>query len=381
MGSSGADRSLGIAATALFSFALGILAVVVPILAIAVGYGPVEVGMIVALAAVSQLVTRVFLGLLMRKFPDKTFLVAAAFMIAISCALIVVSHALVVFVVSQLVQGSARALFWTSSQTHAIRTSPSSVKGSTDVNLAAGLGALLGPAIAGYLWQLSASLPLLVAASAASAAILPAALLRKLPVFAPVHSANGIMAEGLWRRRGVDSACWMNAGAGVWRSLLDSYIPIVLALAGQSAIVIGILVSVANSAVLAGSMSASWLRKQGNTTSLITGLLATGVGVAVAGPLAGTAAAVAVALAVSGIGAGILQTVGPAIAADTVCPEERGDALALTGTVRASALFVTPVVMALLVTAVPVAAALATVGVLITLPAAAKGTRRKERPA
>ena len=52
MGLSGADRILSIAATVLFSFALGTLAVVVPILAIAVGYSTVEVGMMVALAAV-----------------------------------------------------------------------------------------------------------------------------------------------------------------------------------------------------------------------------------------------------------------------------------------------------------------------------------------
>ncbi|MCZ4150403.1 MFS transporter, partial [Escherichia coli] len=69
-----------------------------------------------------------------------------------------------------------------------------------------------------------------------------------------------------------------------------------------------------------------------------------------------------------------------AIAADDVHPEERGDALSLTGTVRASALFLTPFVMALLVSVVPVAAALVSVGVLMTLPAAGS-IRRKDLPA
>lgn len=188
------------------------------------------------------------------------------------------------------------------------------------------------------------------------------------------------MARGLWRRPGVGAACWMNAGAGTWKSLLDSYIPIVLSLAGQPVAVIGILLAIPNAAVLAGSASASWLRRRGNRTSLLTGLLATGTGLAAAGPLAGTAVAAAAALAVSGVGAGILQTVGPAIAADEVHPEERGDALSLTGTVRASALFLTPFVMALLVSVVPVAAALVSVGVLMTLPAAGS-IRRKDLPA
>lgn len=300
-------------------------------------------------------------------------------MIAVSCALIAVSDALAIFVLSQLVQGSARALFWTSSQTHAVRMSTSSVKGLTEVNLAAGVGALLGPALAGYLWELSAPLPLIVGAVAGSAAVIPAALLTKLPVFAPERATGGILARGLWRRPGVGAACWMNAGAGAWKSLLDSYVPIVLSLAGQPVAVIGILVAIPNAAVLVGSASASWLRRRGNRMSLLTGLLATGAGLAAAGPLAGAAVAAAVALVVSGIGAGILQTVGPAIAADEVHPEERGDALALTGTVRASALFLTPFVMALLVSVVPVAGALVTAGVLVTLPVAG-GIRRKDLP-
>lgn len=379
MGSFSADRTLSIIATVLFSFALGTLAVVVPILAIAAGYGAVEVGMIVAVAAVSQLVTRLFLGVLMRKVPDKLFIAGAALMIAVSCALIALSHALAVFVVSQLVQGSARALFWTSSQTHAVRTSTSSVKGLADVNLAAGLGALLGPAFAGYLLEISPSLPLIVAAAAGSVAVIPAVLLKRLPVFAPDHSSSGILAGGLWRRPGVDTSCWMNAGAGAWKSLLDSYVPIVLSLAGQTITVIGILVSIANSAVLAGSLAGSWLRKRGNRISLLAGLLAAGVGLAAAASLAGIVVAAAIALALSGVGAGILQTVGPAIAADEVHPEERGDVLALTGTVRAVALFLTPCVMALLVSVVPVAAAMVTAGVVMTLPAA-RGKGRKNLP-
>ncbi|MCO4264589.1 MFS transporter [Pseudarthrobacter sp. MDT3-26] len=377
MRSPGTDRALSIGATVLFSFALGTLGVVVPLLAIGVGYSAPEVGLMVALAAVSQLVTRLFMGALMRRVPDKAFLVGSAVMIAVSCVLLALSDALVIFAVSQLVQGSARALFWTSSQTHAVRMSATSVGGLTAVNLAAGVGALLGPALAGYLWEASAALPLVVAAAAGAAAAITAALLVRLPLFAPEKSAGGMKAGRLWRRPGVGAACWMNAGAGAWKSLLDSYVPVALSLAGQSVAVIGILISIANTAVLAGSAAGSWLRRKGVRASLVTGLLATGAGLAAAGPLAGVAAAAAVALVISGIGAGILQTVGPAIAVDEVHPEERGDVLALTGTVRASALFFTPFGMALLVTVAPVAAALLAAGVVITLPAAC-GVRHTE---
>lgn len=371
MSSFGADRALSIVATVLFSFALGTLSILVPLMAARAGYDLSEIGLLVAVAAVSQIVTRLCMGRLMRRFPDKWFLFAAGLMIAMSCALITLSDAVIIFAVSQLVQGTARALFWTCSQTHAVRTSPTAVRGLRDVNLAAGVGALLGPAVAGLLWEISPHLPLLVGAVAGSLAVIPAVLLITFPPFAAKVPPQLNRDARLRRRQGVNTACWMNASAGAWKSLLDSYIPLALSLAGQPAMVIGILVSIANAAVLVGSTAGGWVRSKGISTSLVMGVLTTGLGLGAAGPLAGITVAAGAALAVSGIGAGILQTVGPAIAADEVDPEERGDALALTGTFRALALFLVPFGMAGLVTVAPITTALLAAGILITAPAAA----------
>lgn len=370
MSSVGSDRLLSALAIVLFGFALGTLSVVVPLLGVHAGYDPSEIGLLVAVAAVAQLLTRLRMGALMRRIPDRSFLVGSGMMIAISCVLLAFSPTFVVFVASQLVQGAARAFFWTSSQTHAVRTSASAVNGLRDVNLAAGVGALLGPAVAGSLWEVSVQLPLVVAAVAGSIAIVPAALLIRFPPFAARHPPPAGRDMRLWRRPGVNAACWMNAAAGAWKSLLDSYVPVALTLAGHPAAVIGILLSIANAFVLAGSTFGGWVHNRGIRTSLVGGVVATGLGLAAVGPFAALTAPVAIALAVSGIGAGILQTVGPAIAAEKVHPEERGDALALTGTFRATALFLAPMGMAGLVTLVPVTAALLAAGLLITAPAA-----------
>ncbi|MDQ1622316.1 MAG: hypothetical protein QOH19_734 [Actinomycetota bacterium] len=365
------------AAIVLFSFALGILSVLVPLMAVRAGYTPAQIGLLVAVAALAQIATRLGMGALMRTFPDKWFLVGSVLMIGSSCVLISLSNVLWVFTVSQLVQGAARALFFTSSQTHAVRTYPSAVNASRNVNLAIGVGALLGPAVAGYLWEISTRLPLLLGAAAAVLAVVPAALLIRFPPFAAKASLGDQQRPRLWRRSGVQTACWMNVAAGAWKSLLDSYVPVALSLAGQSATVIGVLVSTANAAVLLGSAASGWIRSKGIRPSLVIGVLTTGLGLAAAGPLAPLAVAAGVALAVSGIGAGVLQTVGPAIAADYVHPEERGDALALTGTYRAVALFLAPFGMAGLVTVAPVTAALLTAGLLITAPAASAWRRPK----
>jgi hypothetical protein len=95
--------------------------------------------------------------------------------------------------------------------------------------------------------------------------------------------------------------------------------------------------------------------------------------------MASMALAAAAALAVSGLGAGILQTVGPAIAADEVAAEERGDALALTGTYRAAALFLAPIGMAGLLLFIPLTASLIAAGLLITAPAAVPWRPRRRR--
>ncbi len=370
MPSVGRDRVLSALAIVLFGVALGILSVVVPLLGVHAGYSASEIGLLVAVAAIAQLLTRLCMGALMRRIPDRSFLIASGLMIAVSCALLAVSPAFMIFMASQLVQGAARAFFWTSSQTHAVRTAASAVNGLRDVNLAAGAGALVGPVVAGYLWEVSVQLPLVLGAVAGSMAVLPAAMLIRFPPFAPRPSARRNQEKHLWRRPGVNAACWMNAAAGAWKSLLDSYVPLALSLAGQSAAVIGILLSIANSTVLAGSAFGGWIRQKGIRASLVTGVFATGLGVAAAGPFAGLTGLVAVSLAVSGIGAGILQTVGPAIAAEKVHPEERGDALALTGIFRATALMLTPVAMAGVVALAPVTAALLAAGLLITAPAA-----------
>lgn len=373
------DGPLNSLAIVLFSFALGTVAIVVPLLAVSIGYSAAQVGLLVAVSAIAQIIMRMFMGAMMRRVSDKVLLIAAGIMIALSAAMIAFSTMLMVFVGSQLIQGAARAFFWTSSQTHAVRSSSTAIGALRMVNLAAGVGALLGPALAGPLFEVSTSLPLIVGAVAGILAVVPAALLIRYPPFASNSGQDRHSGVRLWLRPGVNSACWMNASAGAWKSLMDSYVPVALSLAGQSPAIIGILTSIANSAVLVGSAIGGWLHRKGTRASVVAGVLATGLGLAALGPFAGMAVAAAASLALSGTGAGLLQTVGPAIAAEGVHPEERGEVLALTGIFRASALLVTPFGMAGMVAALPVGTALLFAGVVVAAPAAIKTKRTRSK--
>lgn len=350
-----------------FSISLGIAGVSVPLLALHVGFGVTEIGLLIALSAVTQLITRSFMGVMMRKLPDKVFIIAAGFLIGASCGLVAFSTTIVAFILSQLVQGAARAFFFTGSQTHAVRVSSSAVRALTSVNFAAGIGAFAGPGVAGLLFGISEQFPLVVGTAVGVLTMIPAAMLVRLAPFKAMAKKG---SERILRRPDVVAGCWMGAMAGVWKGLLDSYVPVVLTLAGQSAPVVGVLVAVGNGALLIGSGLAKYLRRAGIRGSLVIGVAATGLGVAVLGPLAGLAVATGFALAVSGLGAGALSTVGPAIATEAVHPEEQGDAITAVGLFRAGALFVAPMGMAGMVLVFPVAAAFVVAGALITLPGA-----------
>lgn len=168
------DRLLGGLVAALFSVALGIVSVAVPLLALTAGWNAAQIGLLVALTAVFQLITRSFMGMMMRRLPDKFFVVTAAIMIAAACGLIALSTVTAAFVASQSLQGIARAFFFTGNQTHAVRVPSSAVRGLTTVNLASGLGAFAGPALDGLLAEQSVGLTLIVGAAIGALALLPA---------------------------------------------------------------------------------------------------------------------------------------------------------------------------------------------------------------
>jgi hypothetical protein len=359
--------------SALYSLALGIASVAIPLQAIAVGYGAVEVGLLVATSAVSQMITRVFLGSMMRLLPDWVIVAAACALLASSCLAVVITSAAVVFVASQLMQGISRACFWTGSQTHVVRGEGSSVRALASINLVGNIGLLAGPVVAGLLIGDDGRLALVVATAAALVALASARHLNRLPPFKRLATRP---PGHLWQRPGVREGCHAGVTAGAWRALLGSYVPLALVEADQSALVIGSLVTVANGAALLGAWLVRGLEDEvriRSTLRLCTPL--TGLALATTGPLAFSATLAGLALTASGVAAGALQTLGPAFAADAVHREERGEAIAVTGTFRAASLFVAPLATAAMVAVLPVAAAMALTGALMAVPIRRHGRR------
>src|SRR6478736_2097173 len=124
----GTDRVTSLVVAFGFSVGLGVATVAIPLLALGAGYDEAAVGFLVATSAVAQLGTRLGLPWLLAWLPDRTLIALASVLMLVGFSLLLGSTAPPVFVVAQLAQGAARAIFWTSSQTHAVRSGGQPIK-------------------------------------------------------------------------------------------------------------------------------------------------------------------------------------------------------------------------------------------------------------
>jgi MFS family permease len=355
---------------------MGLSAVASPLLALRSGYDASAIGVYIALSAVAQLSSRAFMGAMMRRIPDKYFVMLAGVSMGASCAAFSVWTDWWAFALSQVLQGLARGIFWTGTQTHAVRTSSNSVSAIAKVNLASGIGQVTGPFVCGPIvahW--SATAAMLLATVCGLLVVVPSSLMLVLPPMRPKKGASGTTA--VWRRPGVALASWGGATAGAWRAMMNSYVPIVLEAARHSSNVIGAVVAVANAASIASGYFAGRIHATRLQGWLVGSIVVTGIGLGLFGLLSSGVLLCSVALAASGIGAGLLQTVGPAMATEAVEPEERGEAIASAGTFRAAALFAAPLSVAALVTVLSAPVAVAVAGAMLAVPSLLQPKRSK----
>lgn len=380
------DRWVSLVVVAAFSLGLGIATVAVPLLALGAGYDAAAVGLLVAVSATCQFATRLALPWLLGRFPDRTLIVLASLAMTASFALLVVSTAVPVFIVAQLLQGSGRAVFWTSSQTHAVRGGGSPVRRLVDMNTAGYVGTLAGPAIGGTLAALDPALALTAAAVGTAVSALLAVVLAALP---PYDRRGTAGAWHLLWRGGVDVACWASVVGGGWWSMLGSYVPVIGVTVGLGPAGIGWLITASEAAGLVGTValrrvSATSIQPVVRLAALSTAgaLAALALSAVASGPW--VVAAFALALAVGGVANGASTSLAPALANLAAGAEEQGDALALSGTFRAGALLAAPASVSLLLAVLTVPAAVLVVALVVAAPGLVLGrgggTAARPRP-
>ena len=368
-----ADRTTSLAVAFGFALSLGIATVAIPLLALGSGYDAAAVGFLVAGAAGAQLATRLALPWLLGRFTDRLLIVVSVALMLVAFALLSVSTALSAFIAAQLAQGAARAIFWTASQTHVIRSGGSKVHRLVDFNLAGNGGTLVGPLLGGFLATSAGSLAIAAAAVAAGVALLLSPALATYPPFDRRQSAGTMR---LLRRNGVDVAVWATFVAGTWWSMLGSYVPVLAVGAGLGPTDVGLLVSLSEGSGAAMMLVLRWLspvRIQPIVRAAPLIEMAALAGIALAPALLPVYAVLVV---VAGSAGGAVTVLAPALVTHTATQHEHGDAIALTGTSRAVALLGAPAAVGAMLSVVALPVALVSVAAANVAPIFAFGRAR-----
>ena len=350
------DRPVALVTAFGFALSLGIGTVAIPLLALAAGYDAPTVGFLAAVSAASQLATRFALPWLLGRFPDRRLISLADALMLAGILLLLASTALPVFLAAQVAIGGSRAVFWTSSQTHAIRSGGSPVRRLVDLNLAGNAGTLTGPVLAGLLATIGLPVALAAAAVAALVSLAGTPLLRRFPPYDRRQSAGALR---LLRREGVDTACWANVVGGVWWSMIGSFVPVILVGAGLGPSVIGLLVTISE-----GTGAAVLVALRRIPVVLVARVVRTAAvlemlalaSIALAPPMGGIYALL---LMLGGGSAGCVTGLAPALVAMAAGEHEQGDALALSGMFRSIAQLAAPALVSasLALVALPISVA------------------------
>jgi predicted MFS family arabinose efflux permease len=360
------DQPAALGAVFIYSIALGVGTLALPLLALDAGYDAATVGLLTATSAVSQVILRLSLPVLLSRWPDRTIIIVSSLTLGASYALLVLSTALPVFVAAQLLQGGARALFWTSSQTHAVRTPGTPVRMLARIGAVSNVGTMIGPVLTGVVATYSLVLAIAFGVVLAVAAAIAAVGLIRLP---PYSRRRRTGEPPMWNQPGIDVACWSGFAAGGWRALMGSYVPVVLTTAGLAPGIIGVLLSAAE---LASTVTlAAFVRFPPRWTRITLDVSIVVAALSLAAlPVAGDNVAVAgLLLVLSGAGSGPMTTLGAAVARQLAHPDDEGEAIALVGTFRAVALLLTPAGVAGTIGLVGVGAALSGAAILMAVPA------------
>jgi MFS family permease len=204
-----------------------------------------------------------------------------------------------------------------------------------------------------------------------------AALLTGLPVFDPPEKPE----EGrVWRRPGVALSSIGSLASGAWYVATNTFVPVVLGNANWSNSAMGTVMGATNAAMLIGVLAAGQAKpaRFGNIIVLGTVVSALGVGLlSVAGSIPGLTV---VAFITSGVGTGALMTLCPTLAAQSVQPEERSQAVVTTGVYRSGALLGTPILVSVATLFMPVGAVMIVVAGLTGLPGVGAAIARAARP-
>jgi MFS family permease len=341
-------REVGVLAIVAFVVALGfgVVAPAIPLFAQSYGVGTTAVGFAISAFAFFRFVSAFAGGSLVERIGERAVLAAGLAIVAVATGAAALAGTFPVFVALRAAGGIGSAMFTVAALSLLLRTAPATQRGRAAATYQGGfiLGGIAGPAVGGFLAEVSPRLPffvyagaLLVAGSVALVMLRPAAGRRPAdgaePVVTAVDPGGSAAPVGLGaalRSRAYLAALVANLGVGwvlfgVRNSLVPLYVTEELgrtvAWAGAGLLVGSIAQAVG--LLRAGRLSDTW----GRRPALLLGasLATAAIAVLVLPPSTG---AFLLSMATFGLAASLLATVPAAIVGD-VSPARGGRAVAV----------------------------------------------------
>jgi MFS transporter, DHA1 family, solute carrier family 18 (vesicular amine transporter), member 1/2 len=325
----GAVTAIAVAAVAIDSALLGLIAPLLPDIQDRTGAGDAALGLVLAAYAIPIVVLSLPLGRAADSIGRRTLLMGGLVLIAAGSVLIAASHGIVPLVSARAVQGIGSAASWIAALALVSDTAPPEKRGETlGVALGAtGVGAIAGPALGGITAQaISFEAPFLICCALALGLLVAvpivlerearreAASLPALPaILRAMHSGSGVWGAGI-----------LLASAGVL-GLVEVVAPLDLearlALASGT---IGLLFagSIAVDAVMS-PFGGRWGDRRGRRVPAVAGLALSAVSVGLLAILPGIAGA-AVALATYGAGFSLAMAASVPWLDEAMADETRG---------------------------------------------------------
>ncbi len=336
-------REVGVLAVIAFVVALGfgIVAPAIPLFARSYGVGTTAVGLAVSAFAFLRFVSAFAGGALVERLGERLVLTAGLLIVAVTTGLAGWATSFPLFIGLRAAGGLGSAMFTVSALSLLLRVAPPTHRGRAAARYQGGfiLGGIAGPAVGGFLTEVSPRLPFVIyAATLLVAAAVSLVMLRAAPAApgappAPAASPAEVLGGGLraaLRSRAYLAALVANLGVGwvlfgVRNSLVPLYVVEELGrtaawagaglLAGSLAQALGLL--------RAGRLADTWGRRP--SLVLGTGLATASVAVLVLPP---TLAAFLVAMAAFGLAASLLASVPSSIVGD-LSPARSGRTVAV----------------------------------------------------
>lgn len=330
-----------------FNLSYIMLAFLIPLDALHLGYAPLAIGIVTGLPGLLQMPLRALSGPLCDLYGERGFLLLSfACGVVAGAAIGFAPGELAALLTAQVAIGTARGFYWVAAQSYVARlpgerrqalgvfTSLNQVGSISGILVAGPLAVWAGYGVAFGLCGALQGVCLLLAVG--------------LPALPPTGSGRGlwqVVAElpAFAVRRPVLVSSAANMLAAVPQALVQSFYPVYLAQMGLAAGAVSLLTSLRGLGVVAAGFLFTRIYRRLGTWRVcaLGGVL---LGAAIAATAAHSLTAVAAGILVAGVASGVLTVMATVIVVEAGAEQDRGSYLALTNLGYAASMFATPLV-------------------------------------